>query len=407
VWGRAFSNYFQYISPESIHSGINKEGTMFGYKRIVVAQHERGFMFCNRQLNKVLEPGVHRYFDPFYRVHIELHDLGQAVCTHKHAEMLINSTGDLLNHYLELVTMPEHQIGLVYRDDVFLEVIAPGKHKVYWKVPYELRIERFDLENDLRVPKNLSEAVFRTRAGAAIKAVQPYIITVEVLDHYIGLLMVDGAFRETLKPGYHAFWAMKNHIVVEQIDTRVQAMEVQGQEILTRDKVSLRLNLGTQYRVADPLKARQRLQQPLDWIYRELQFALRQAVGSRELDKLLEDKERVDREVYEKVADKAAENGFELRSVGLKDIILPGEMKEILNQVVQAEKAAQANVIKRREETAATRSLLNTAKLMDQNPTLLRLKELETLEKVTQKVDRLTVFGGLDGVLNDTIKITV
>jgi regulator of protease activity HflC (stomatin/prohibitin superfamily) len=107
------------------------------------------------------------------------------------------------------------------------------------------------------------------------------------------------------------------------------------------------------------------------------------------------------------VAVKAAENGFELRSVGLKDVILPGEMKEILNQVVQAEKAAQANVIRRREETAATRSLLNTAKLMDENPTLLRLKELETLEKVTDKVDRLTVFGGLDGVLKDTVKISV
>ena len=126
-------------------------------------------------------------------------------------------------------------------------------------------------------------------------------------------------------------------------------------------------------------------------------------MGSRDLDKLLEDKEHVDQEVFEKVAKRAAENGFSLRSVGLKDIILPGEMKEILNQVVQAEKAAQANVIKRREETAATRSLLNTAKLMDENPTLLRLKELEMLEKV----DRLTVFGGLDGVLKDTVKINV
>jgi regulator of protease activity HflC (stomatin/prohibitin superfamily) len=111
--------------------------------------------------------------------------------------------------------------------------------------------------------------------------------------------------------------------------------------------------------------------------------------------------------VFDKVANNAAENGFVLHSVGLKDVILPGEMKDILNQVVQAEKAAQANVIKRREETAATRSLLNTAKLMDENPTLLRLKELETLEKVTDKVDRLTVFGGLDGVLKDTVKINV
>jgi regulator of protease activity HflC (stomatin/prohibitin superfamily) len=94
-----------------------------------------------------------------------------------------------------------------------------------------------------------------------------------------------------------------------------------------------------------------------------------------------------------------------VKSVGVKDVILPGEMKTILNQVVEAEKRAQANLIQRREETAATRSLLNTARLMDDNPTLMRLKELETLEKVTQKVGQMTVFGGLEGVLQDVVKI--
>ena len=100
---------------------------------------------------------------------------------------------------------------------------------------------------------------------------------------------------------------------------------------------------------------------------------------------------------------KIEEHGLAVRAVGVKDVILPGEMKAILNQVVEAEKVAQANLIKRREETAATRSLLNTARLMDENPTLLRLKELETLEKVTEKIDKLTVFGGLEGVLKDMV----
>ena len=74
-------------------------------------------------------------------------------------------------------------------------------------------------------------------------------------------------------------------------------------------------------------------------------------------------------------------------------------------KLVQAEKSAQANVIRRREETAATRSLLNTAKVMEDSPTALRLKELETLEKVTEKIDKISVFGGLDGVLKDLVKI--
>ena len=142
-------------------------------------------------------------------------------------------------------------------------------------------------------------------------------------------------------------------------------------------------------------------------LYRELQFALRQAIGARTLDALLGNKGELDRVIYETVRDKVAMHGVEVKSVGVKDVILPGDMKEILNQVVEAEKAAQANVVKRREETAATRSLLNTAQLMGDNPILVRLKELEMLEKVTDKIDKLTVFGGLDGVLQEMVKINV
>ena len=119
----------------------------------------------------------------------------------------------------------------------------------------------------------------------------------------------------------------------------------------------------------------------------------------------LADKTSVDSVIASDVTEPLAAVGIDIKSVGIKDIILPGEMKDILNQVVLAEKTAQANNIRRREETAATRSLLNTAKLMEENPLLIRLKELETLEKVTDRVERLTVFGGLDGVLKDMVKI--
>ena len=97
--------------------------------------------------------------------------------------------------------------------------------------------------------------------------------------------------------------------------------------------------------------------------------------------------------------------GIDVTSVGLRDIILPGEMKTILAQVVEAQKAAEANVIKRREETNATRSLLNTAKVMEENATALRLKELETLERVAERIDKISVFGGLDQVLNGLVSI--
>jgi regulator of protease activity HflC (stomatin/prohibitin superfamily) len=150
------------------------------------------------------------------------------------------------------------------------------------------------------------------------------------------------------------------------------------------------------------VKARATVSNFVEYIYKELQFALREAVGTRTLDELLADKGAIDVEVSASAA-KLEASGLAVRSVGVKDIILPGEMKTILNQVVEAEKVAQANLIRRREETAATRSLLNTARLMEENPTLLRLKELEALERIAEKVDKITVYDGLQGVLQNMV----
>ena len=136
-----------------------------------------------------------------------------------------------------------------------------------------------------------------------------------------------------------------------------------------------------------------------------LAIATRAAVGTRTLDELLENKQLIDEVVSAHLVARLAGFGLEVRSVGVRDIVLPGEMKTILAQVVEAEKSAQANVIRRREETAATRSLLNTARVMEENPTALRLKELETLERVAERIDRISVFGGLDQVLNGLVSI--
>ena len=208
-----------------------------------------------------------------------------------------------------------------------------------------------------------------------------------------------------LQPGLHAFWKFNRDLRVELVDLRMQALEVAGQEILTKDKVALRINLNAGVRFVDVLAAFAQQAKPLDYLYRELQFGLRAAVGTRTLDELLEDKGSIDRTSPSTSAPRRGPPAWKSTSVGVKDIILPGEMKTILARVVEAEKAAQANVIRRREETAATRSLLNTAKVMEDNPIALRLKELETLEKVTEKIDKISVFGGLDSVLKDLVKI--
>ena len=159
------------------------------------------------------------------------------------------------------------------------------------------------------------------------------------------------------------------------------------------------------YKLVDPKIVALKVADYNTFIYRELQLRLREAVGTETLDALLEDKDSLNGVIAEGIRSKLAEYGIELVSVGVKDIILPGEMKAILNRVVEAQKESEANVIKRREETQAIRSLHNTAKVMENNPVLMRLKELESLEKVTERIDKISVYGGLDGVLKDLVKI--
>ena len=230
-------------------------------------------------------------------------------------------------------------------------------------------------------------------------------MTVEVPQESAGLLFVDGSMRRRLASGAYAFWNFQKNVSVEVVELRVQAMEVSGQELLTRDKVSLRVNLAASIRVTDPVAVRTRVAKFSEYLYRELQFGLRKAVASKTLDELLGDKASLDGDIFAYVRGRVAELGVEVIGVGVKDVILPGEMKDILNGVVQAEKTAQANTIRRREEANATRSALNTARLIADNPTLMRLKELEALEKITEKIDKLTVFGGLDGLLNQLVSL--
>jgi len=380
---------------------------MFGLKRIVIAQHERGVYLKDRSIVKILEPGIYREFDLLGRVAVEVHNLTVAEFNHPYVDVLVKENRELVNEYFQLIELGEYEVGLVYKNAKLNGVLAPGTRQLYWKGPVDVKVEVLNIKEDFAVAKDKVGLIAHARMDAMPREVVNFVYISEVADNHVGLLIVDGEFVQELKPGLYAYWKFNRNVKVEQVELRMQAMEVQGQEILTKDKVSLRVNLTAQYQISDPVMARSKLVNMIDYVYREMQFALRQAVGTRTLDTLLANKDELDGVIFVAVHEKISEFGIDVRSVGVKDVILPGDMKDILNQVVEAEKVAQANVIKRREETAATRSLLNTARLMEDNPTLMRLKELEVLEKVTEKVDKLTVFGGLDGVVKDTVRINL
>jgi regulator of protease activity HflC (stomatin/prohibitin superfamily) len=192
---------------------------------------------------------------------------------------------------------------------------------------------------------------------------------------------------------------------IDVLETRRQTVEVSGQEIPTQDKVTVRVNISAVFEIADATAARAGLKDLNEYLHRVLQIAVRQSLGKRALEQVLAEKTDIDEAVSAEVRREMQGFGVRVSVIALKDVILPGDIREILNQVVTAEKQAQANLIRRREETAATRSLLSTAKLMEGNPLLLRLKELEALEKIAGKVEKITVVGGLNALLERTVTL--
>ena len=377
------------------------------FRTFLVKKDERALLFNRGDFVQVLGPGEHIKFDPLQRFSIEKFSLTQTAFVHRLAEYFINTETDLVEREFYLIKLANDQVGLRYENGVLVEVLAPNTRRLYWKGFVELAHTVVNIATDFRVEDNLAkqliestEAGFKARVGGAAQ-----VFGVKVPQYNLGILFVDGKRTVSLEPGVHAFWRFGRDLQVQFVDLRLQVLEVAGQEILTRDKVALRVNLSAGYRFTDVQLAFAQQAKPAEFLYKELQFGLRAAVGTRTLDEILENKTLIDDVVKAYIAKRLEGFGLELESVGVKDIILPGDMKTLLAKVVEAEKIAQANVIRRREETAATRSLLNTAMVMEKNPTALRLKELEALEKVAEKIDKISVFGGLDAVLKDLVNI--
>jgi regulator of protease activity HflC (stomatin/prohibitin superfamily) len=380
---------------------------MMLFRKFYVKKDERALLFDKGDFVELLGPGEHVRFDPMRRLAVETFALANTRFEHRLAEFLVKAEPKLVAREFHVVELGPTEVGLRYENGVLAEVLVPSTRRLYWKGYIDLAFERVDIANDFTVEAKLvPQLIAFTGTGFKAKVTGAgEVYGVQVPQFHVGVLYVDGKLIDVLDAGLRAFWRFGRDVRVEFVDLRLQVLEVAGQEILTKDKVPLRMNLNAGYRVTDVRVAFAKQAKPMDYLYKELQFGLRAAVGTRTLDELLENKGVIDQVVAEHIQRRVAGYGLEVESVGVKDIILPGEMKTILAKVVEAEKVALANVIRRREETAATRSLLNTARVMEDNPTALRLKELETLEKVTEKIDKISVFGGLDAVLKDLVKI--
>ncbi|MBR0690684.1 slipin family protein [Bradyrhizobium manausense] len=355
----------------------------------------------NGQLERVLAPGRYRLFDLRNELTATVYNVvGTEFPTDRYA-VLKAARPDLAAELFEAVETGADEIAIVSLDGRPVHLMTPWQVRVYWKVATRIDVERIDVSRDPRVDARHLTMIERNRSTVTSETV--------VENHEAGLLYVEGRLVERLAPGRHAFWTVGRKIEVKRLDLRPQAVEITAQEMLTKDRIALRVTLTAFRRIVDPERTVATVPDVDAWLYRLVQFAIREAVAGRTLDEVLSAKAALDAELRDYVRARVAESGVEVTELGVKDVILPGEIRELVNKVVEAERVAKANLIRRQEETAATRSLLNTARLMEENPLLLRLKELESLERLVEKVGRIDLHAtsgeGLDALLTRLVRL--
>jgi hypothetical protein len=363
-------------------------------RRMKIKTHERGLLFREGDFLGVLQPGVHWYLDPLLKLRVDKVSPRNPWIVHPFLDVMAKS-GKLGSEAIVL-DLQDHERALVWTDGRFNAVLAPGLYAL-WTSEHEVRVEIADARAMQLVHAELPVIVRSDNAGELLEVVH-------VEPGHAALWFRDGVYQATLEPDTYAFWKEVGTLKVEDVDLRELVIDISGQEIMTADKVTLRLNAMVAFRIADPLRAVTAVDGASQALYRAAQLALREAVGAKDLDTLLAGKEALGREVSEMLAPRAAELGIGIVTAGVRDLILPGDMKELMNKVTEAKKAAEASLITRREETAAMRMQANTAKILESSPTLMKLKELETLEKVAGKAN-LTVVLGEEGLASRVVKL--
>ena len=371
------------------------------FLRVLVKDGERALLLRDGRCVRVLAPGLHRLFDPLGALKAETFSVVRAEFPAERYAVLKAERPELAVQLFEAVETRADELAIISLDGRPTHLMAPWQVRVYWKVATTVTVERIDVTSDPKVSARHLSLIERAR--------NPHVAETVVENHEAGLLYVEGRLVERLAPGRHAFWTVGRKVEVKRVDLRPQAVEITAQEMLTKDRIALRVTLTALRRIVDPERAVGAVVDVDGWLYRLVQFAIREAVAARTLDEVLSAKSVLDAELRTFVRARLGETGIEVEELGVKDVILPGEIRELVNKVVEAERVAKANLIRRQEETAATRSLLNTAKLMEENPLLLRLKELESLERLVEKVGRIDLHAGegqgLDALLSKLVRL--
>jgi regulator of protease activity HflC (stomatin/prohibitin superfamily) len=169
-----------------------------------------------------------------------------------------------------------------------------------------------------------------------------------------GLRYSDGRLTDVLEAGRYELpkpstaWIRRPQVEIVLVDMRERELTIKGQEILTSDKVAVRVSILTQYRVVDPVAAMEKVAAYEDRLYSDVQLAARRSLASMTLEEILTNRNQLSEDILADLQAVAAGYGVEILRADVKDIIFPGNLQDIMNRVLAAERLSEAQLVEAR-----------------------------------------------------------
>ena len=198
-----------------------------------------------------------------------------------------------------------------------------------------------------------------------------------IYEHQRGVKYVRGISVGVLEPGKHRYF--RSNRKIQLVSIQEVLLNVIGQEILTKDGISVKISLAGRYKVIDPVLSITKVNNLLHAIHMEVQLKLREIITSTPVEELLGMRNEIGEYVLENTQEGLAGFGVELVTIDVRDIMFPGALKQIFAEEMRAKKEGLAALERARGETAALRKLANSARMMKDNPGLLQLRLIQAL----------------------------
>ena len=182
-----------------------------------------------------------------------------------------------------------------------------------------------------------------------------------IKDTHRGLWYEDGVLKQVVGAGRYeippatSMFGRKPKVELVIVDVRERELTIKGQEILTADKVALRVSVIVQFRVTDPQAAMHAVENYEERLYGDVQLAARRSLASMTLEEILTNRNRLSEDILRDVKESAATFGVAIVRADVKDLVFPGNLQEIMNRVLAAERNSQAQLVEARTKSEVQR----------------------------------------------------